>query len=96
MASGYPAFPMKISGVTFGSSQVARAYGVSPARPAMPAGANSLVAARIDARLDFSPAGASPTPSPAQAGAFRMYTRSADVNEVATGVAIGRSVDLTA
>lgn len=87
---------MKISGVTFGASQIARAYGVSPARPAMPAGANSLVAARVDAKVDFSPAVAAPTPSPGQGGAYRMYTRSADVNEVATGVAIGRSVDLTA
>ncbi len=85
---------MKISGVTFGASQLAKAYGVpGPARPAAPAAAGSLVAARVDARVDF---GTSVAADGARAGGFRMYTRSADVNEVATGVAIGRSIDLSA
>lgn len=85
---------MTIQGPGPGSLAISRAYGAPGVRPAAsvaPNAATRLVAASVDARVEFS-GGAQPPP-PA-AAAFRLYTRAADVNEVATGVALGRSIDV--
>lgn len=87
---------MTIQGPGPGSLAISRAYGAPGVRPAgsvAPDAATRLVAGLVDSKVEFS-GGAQPSATPAAAAAFRLYTRAADVNEVATGVALGRSIDV--
>jgi hypothetical protein len=79
--------------------RIANAYGVKP-RAAPPASAAEpsqrlahLVAGRV--ALPANPALASTAAGPA-GDAFQMYTRAADRVDVATRLALGRSLDTTA
>lgn len=81
---------------------IARAYGVDPARPA-PAAANTgpvngpksaqavsrLVAAVVPGRVDFDSA------RPATGGSMELYRRPADRNIAATGVGLGKVIDVS-
>lgn len=75
---------------------VARAYGVAP-KPAPPQVASAvnpaLVAARIAAPTDPDLGSISPSATGAIPSSFAMYTRAADRVDVATQVALGRSID---
>lgn len=85
---------MTIQGPGPGSLAISRAYGAPGVRPAGSVAQNAatrLVAGLVDSKVEFS-GGAQPSATPA--AAFRLYTRAADVNEVATGVALGRSIDV--
>lgn len=94
MRIGAPTNPFHIAG----------AYGVRPPTPvAQPQGvqqaanggisraeAPGLIAGVVPGRVDFSGATAQPA-----GGALHIYTHPADRNAAATGVALGRSVDLS-
>lgn len=52
---------------------------------------NSLIAARVDVRVDFTPATSS---RPAADGPLQLYRHPADKNAAATGVDAGRTIDV--
>jgi hypothetical protein len=82
---------------------IARAYGVDPARPAPAASANAgqvngpksaqavsqLVAAVVPGRVDFDSA------RPATGDSMELYRRPADRNIAATGVGLGKVIDVS-
>jgi hypothetical protein len=88
------------------SFSLARAYGVSP-RPApiaaptpiapaappaaekVPTAVRRLIAASVPGKIDFS------ADQPRQTGSLTMYRHPADRNAAATGVELGRSLDLS-
>lgn len=88
---------MRLPATGPGSLTIARAYGVPGARPTPTAAASSLasrlVAGAVDAGVGVETGGLTPAAAGAESR-FRLYTRAADVNEVATGVALGRSIDV--
>jgi hypothetical protein len=64
------------------------AYSAGSGQAPSPAAA-ALVAGRTPGGVEFR------TQTSPSAGSFAMYTRAADVNEIATAVAIGRRIDVT-
>ncbi|MCC6676637.1 MAG: hypothetical protein IT436_05790 [Phycisphaerales bacterium] len=55
----------------------------------------SLVAARVPGTIDFTVADGGIL-APGEAGALQLHRRPADLNAAATGVSVGRSLDLQA
>lgn len=71
---------------------IARAYGpTSGGPPSAAMGAQRLVAAKVSGGVDFT-AARPPVASPH--AAYPMYTHPADRNAAATGVALGRQIDI--
>lgn len=66
-------------------------------------GADSLVAAKVNRPVDFDPAPQAPSaqaygpqnPAGVRADVVSLYQRSADLNAAATGVSLGRRLDVT-
>lgn len=81
---------MTIAPTKVNSTSLASAYRIGPApKPAAPPEAARLPVTRVG-----TPASDDREQPSGAAGAFRLYTRAADVNEVATAVTLGRSLDV--
>jgi hypothetical protein len=85
--------PMRIPPASINAATLASAYRIGPvnASAGSGAGATRLPVTRVDASPEI---GRETARAPASGGAFRMYTRAADVNEIATAVTLGRSLDV--
>jgi hypothetical protein len=72
---------------------------LSPAAPKIPEQIEQLVAGQVDSPVSRGQGFDEPNPrsasarQPGASGAYAMYTRSADRVEVATSLAVGRSID---
>lgn len=72
---------------------IAKAYApVASSAAGNVAGPSRLIAAKVSGGVDFSAASA--PSSPPVAGAYPMYAHPADRNAAATGIALGRRIDV--
>lgn len=83
--------PIAAAEPRFQVSSVQAATAVSATRSSQ---LDKLVAGRVDVPISFP--GDSPIASRGSAGSYALHTQPADLNSAATGVSVGRMIDVTA